>query len=253
MTNTFITPTPSPYAEVRLFLFPYAGGSATTYSRLMWRLNGAILPSAVEYPGRGMRAAEPLVSTMQLLVSDLADAVGEAAAGGRFAFFGHSMGALVAFELAHRLRRLGAPQPEHLFISGAANPQCTPTKKSLTEANDEAVMAELRRLGGTPVELLDDHRLMQMVIPTLRADYTILGNYQHADDEPLDMPITVLGGRDDQVCPPATLRGWETRSTGGSRLVLLPGGHFFINEVTVKVAAAVSDALLHTNRTAVHV
>lgn len=251
MTNVFVTPSPSPYAEVRLFLFPYAGGSAGTYGRLMSMLSGAILPSAVEYPGRGMRLGEPLAATMQSLVRNLADDVAKAA-NGRFALFGHSMGGLVAFELAHRLRLLGGPQPEHLFISAAASPGSTRTGDSLTEADDDAVVEELRRLGGTPVEFLDDRRLMQMVIPTMRADYTILGNYHHADGEPLDVPITVLGGRDDEICPPATLRGWDKQTTGRSRLILLPGGHFFVNETTARVATAVNDTLVQVSVASLH-
>lgn len=252
MTPFTITPAPSPYAETRLFLFPYAGGSAATYGPLMSRLNPTILPSAVEYPGRGIRQSEPLALTMQSLVSDLADAVGEIA-GGRFAFFGHSMGGLVAFELAQRLRMLGGPQPEHLFISAAANPLSRPTKRSLIEADDDAVLDELRRLGGTPRELLDDRRLMEMVIPTIRADYGILGTYHPTEFEPLGMPITVLGGRDDEMCPPATLRGWGELTTGGSRVFLLPGGHFFLNQMTGQVAAAVGDALAHTPEPSRHV
>lgn len=234
---------PSPYAEFRLFCFPYAGASAATYNRWFSLAPRQLHVCGVELPGRGIRINEPPFLSLPPLIRNLADLL-EPMLQGPFAFFGHSMGGLIAFELARALRDRGAPQPRHLFISATAAPGTPHNRRSLDTASDSEVLDELRDLGGTPPELLADRELMSMAVRTLRADYALLGSYKFRPAAPLEVPLTVFGGRSDRIAPPATLRGWQAHTTAGYRLKLFPGDHFFLHSVADEILTTVADTVL---------
>ena len=237
-----ISPKPSPYAEPRLFCFPYAGGSASVYGKWPGLASRRMHVRGVELPGRGVRLGEEPFVSLPPLIRCLADQL-EPLLDRPFAFFGHSMGGLVAFELARTLRERGCPSPRHLFISAAAAPGTPQSRRSLHDSSDEEVLEELRDLGGTPQELLDDKELMAMAVPTLRADYSVLGNYEYRESAPLDVPITVFGGRSDEIAPPADLRGWQSHTDAGYRIKLFPGDHFFLHSAAVEILKTVADAV----------
>ncbi|MGK5533239.1 thioesterase II family protein [Streptomyces sp. URMC 129] len=231
-----------PRAAVRLFCLPYAGGAAAAY-----RAWGALAPAPVqvcpvEIPGRGRRLGEPPFGRLRPLVGALADAL-TGHLDRPFALFGHSMGGLLAFELTRTLRRRGLRLPEHLFVSGAAPPDEPRTRPPLHAAPDAQVKAELRRLGGTPRHLLDDDELMELALPVLRADFSVLETYTCRAEPPLPVPMTVFGGTTDPLVPAASLHGWRRQAGAGARLVLLPGGHFFLHPAATEVVAAVSGTL----------
>jgi medium-chain acyl-[acyl-carrier-protein] hydrolase len=232
----------SPYTEFQLFCFPYAGGSATAYRRWPELAPRTIQVCGVEFPGRGARVEEPPVPDLLALVGNLADLL-QPLLDVPYAFFGHSMGGLVAFELARALRERSAPPPRHLFISATAAPGTPSRRRSLKAASDAEVLEELRDLGGTSQELLNDADLMSMALPALRADYTALGSYRHRAAAPLDMPFTVFGGRRDPIAPPADLDGWRRHTTAGCRIELFPGDHFYLHnagrEILRTIAAGV--------------
>jgi surfactin synthase thioesterase subunit len=226
---------------LKLFCFPFAGGSASAYRRWRWLAPPDLRVCAVEYPGRGaLVAREPFVR-LPPLVRDLADRL-EPQLDRPYALFGHSMGGLVAFELVRALRERGARPPCHLFVSATAAPGTPPGRPSLVGAGDREVLAELRDLGGTPRELLDDGELMAMAVRALRADYSALGTYEFRPAAPLDVPITVLGGRYDEIVPPGRLRGWQAHSAAGYRLKLLPAGHFYVDTAAEEILATVAEA-----------
>lgn len=233
---------PSPYAEFRLFCFPYAGGTAAAYHRWPLLAPSRIHLCGVEYPGHGIRLAEEALLTLPSLVRNLADLL-EPLLDAPYAFFGHSMGGLVAFELTRTLRERGAPAPLHLFVSATAAPGTPRRRPSLHTATDQEVLAELRNLGGTPPELLADRELMAMVARTLRADYSVLGTYEYRAAAPLDVPITVFGGQSDRVVPPADLRGWRALTTVDARLRLFPGDHFFLHSAADEILQTVADSV----------
>ncbi|MGW1374184.1 thioesterase II family protein [Streptomyces sp. NPDC002446] len=237
-----ISQQPSPYAEFRLFCFPYAGGSASAYHQWPGLAPSAVQVCAVELPGRGIRLEEAACHSFGPLIRDLADRI-EPLLKGPFAFFGHSMGGLVAYELTRALRERGAPQPRHLFVSASATPGSPPRRRSLHGASDAEVVEELVDLGGTPQWVLSDQELMALAVPTLRADYAALGSYDHRPGAPLEVPITVFGGRADTVVPPADLHGWQRLSTAGSRLRLYPGDHFFLNDAAEHILATVAETV----------
>jgi medium-chain acyl-[acyl-carrier-protein] hydrolase len=214
---------------VRLFCFPYAGGGAGIYRG--W---GGILPRQVEVcaaqlPGRGTRMSEPAVTDLGALVGALADAL-ENKLDRPIALFGHSMGALICFELARHLRERGGPQPVCLFVSGRRAPQLPSTQRVIHDLPEPEFIEELRRLQGTPPEVLEHPELMQLLSPLLRADFSLSETYAHAPGPPLDCPISAFGGLQDEEVGREELEGWKEQTTGRFKLRMMPGNHFFLND-----------------------
>jgi len=237
-----ISQAPGPYAEVRLFCFPYAGGSAAVYHKWLTLAPRVLHVTGVELPGRGIRLTERPYLRLPPLIRHLADRI-EPLLHRPFAFFGHSMGGLVAYELARALRERGAPRPRHLFVSATAAPGTPRRRRSLHAASDEEVLQEMRDLGGTPRVLLQDKELMAMAVRTLRADYTMLGTYEHRPSDPLDVPMTVFGGTSDEIAPLSHLRGWRTHTAADWQLKVLPGNHFFLHARADEILKTVADSV----------
>jgi medium-chain acyl-[acyl-carrier-protein] hydrolase len=219
-------PKPYPNADLRLFCFPYAGGSALIY-RDWWKgLTSHIEVCAVQLPGRGMRLGEPPFTRVEPLVDALMPVI-MAHADKPFAFFGHSMGALISFELARALRREHGVEPFHLFISGRQAPSVTDNEKTY-DLPEQEFIEEVRRLNGTPKEILENAELMHLMLPLLRADFQLCETYTHAPGPPLDCPLTVFGGMQDCVTP-EELDQWRAYTNGPFALRRLPGDHFFLH------------------------
>lgn len=181
----------------------------------------------VELPGRGARLKEPPFVSVQPLVSMLAEAM-MPMLDTPFAFFGHSMGAVIAFELARRLRRQFGREPQALFASGRRAPQVPNSEPITYDLPDDEFIAELQRLDGTPKEILEHAELMGLLIPLLRADFQLIQTYDYVADVPLRCPITVYGGLQDYEVTPDMLRPWEEQTSAGFGLHMLPGDHFFL-------------------------
>lgn len=231
-----------PDAEIRLFCLPYAGGAAAAYRDWPGLLSGRIQVCPLELPGRGVRMGEPPFRRMAPLVRSLA--AGLARFLDRpYALFGHSMGGLVGFEFARTLRERGLPPPVHLFVSATAAPGTRPEQPPLHCASDEEVVERLLVMNGTPRQLLDNKELMGLMLPTLRADFSVLETYEYEPAEPLDSPITVFGGAVDPIVPPAALTGWRRQSSAGYRLRIFPGDHFFLHGAVPDIIGAIAQAL----------
>ncbi|MEV5412743.1 alpha/beta fold hydrolase [Thermopolyspora sp. NPDC052614] len=238
---------PSPYAGRRLICLPYAGGAAAAYQIWRWLAPDGLQVCPVELPGRGARFGEDLFQRLTPLVETLADAIAPAL-DRPFAIFGHSMGALLAFELTRTLRKFGLPEPEHLFVSGAVAPGTPRRERPLHDAPDNEIRRKLRTLGGTPEELLGNDELMELMLPVLRADFAVLETYEYREQAPLAVPITVLAGRSDPVVPVSALRGWRDQSTVPLRLRLFPGGHFYLHDAAADIVRLISDTLRHARQ-----
>lgn len=233
---------PEQRAAVRLFCLPYAGGSAAAYRDWHALAPGRIQICPLELPGRGGRFGEPPVVRMRPLADALADAL-EPYLDGPFAVFGHSMGGLLAFELTRALRRRGLPLPAHLFVSATTAPGTPRTRPPIHQATDAEVVAELRLLGGTPREVLEDDELMALTLPTMRADFSVLETYEYRPEPPLPVPLTVFGGTDDPLVPLRDLDGWREHSAAGARLRVLSGGHFYVHAAAAEVVGLVAATL----------
>ncbi|KRR11246.1 thioesterase [Bradyrhizobium jicamae] len=226
---------------MRLFCLPYSGGSAMIYAR--WR---RLLPSwidvrPVEWPGRGARMDEPLVTDPRALASQLARELG-GQLDAPYALFGHSLGAVIAFELAHNLLDRGAPAPAILFASGAEAPAVRDGSRWRQPLSDEALLRELRNLRGTPEEVLANAELMRSALPVLRADFLMCGAYVYRPRQPLPCPVHVFGGVDDETSREA-LQAWGRETSASFTLHMLPGHHFFIHTQQAELIELIGTAL----------
>ncbi len=217
--------------KLRLFCFPYAGGTGTIYRNWIGQFSPSVEVIPVELPGRGKRLTEPLIRNIPALIEALTPAIIPLLEG-RFAFFGHSMGAIIAFELARELRRRNAPQPAQLLVSGRRAPQMPSSARPIYNLPEDEFRAELLRLNGTPVEVLEHAELMSLLLPLLRADFELIQTYEYSDDAPLTCPITVYGGVEDHEVPREVLAPWEQQTTARFSLHMLPGDHFFLRSAS---------------------
>ena len=232
-----------PDAPVRVFCLPFAGGSATAFRG--WSADAPRLEIvSVELPGHGRRLAEPLIRTLPTLVRELATAITPWLHDKSFALFGHSMGGLLAFELARELRRRRLPAPSHLFVSSTAPPSPGPAGRPLHLFTDDQLVAELRRLGGTPLAVLQEPELLALLLPVLRADLTVCHTHHHRVEPPLACPITVIGGRSDLTVPWQELLGWAAHTSGPFERIVLPGGHFYLDSQQATMISRLSAALV---------
>lgn len=215
-------------ASVRLFCFPYAGGNESAYRHWQQKLPESIEVLPVQLPGRSIRIKEPPYSELLPLVRAASEALAPEMEK-PFALFGHSMGGLIAFELARELRKQYGVQPVHLFISAKCSPRQRPEDPPVSQLADAALIKILERYEGTPRELLADPELMQLFLPIIRADMALCDSYVYEPGPPLECPITVFGGLEDHVCSRACLESWQEHTQGPFTLRMLPGGHFFIN------------------------
>ena len=233
---------PSSRASLRLFCFPYAGGSAAIYRNWSESLPWQVEVCPVQLPGRGSRIREALLTQMPDLVENVAKDL-STYLDKPFAFFGHSMGAIIGFELARLLRQQGAPEPVHLFVSGRSAPQ-TPCERPHTyDLPEQEFVEELRQMNGTPEEVLEDPELRQFMLPLLRADFEVIQTYTYLDQPPLTCSITAFGGLNDNEVPRDSLEGWREQTTKAATLRLFPGDHFFINKVQPSLLRIISSEL----------
>ena len=213
---------------LRLFCFPYAGGNTQMYREWQRHFPAQVEVCLVHLPGRGRRMGEPPFTRLQSLVRAVADAIVPEIEG-RFAFYGHSMGALISFELARELRRRNLSLPVHLFVSGRRAPSVPESKPPIFHLPAQELIAEIKRLNGTPNEFFEDPELQELSLPLLRADFEIVDTYEYFPDEPLPCSITVYGGEQDEHVPFESLTAWEGQTSAKYLLRMLPGDHFFID------------------------
>ena len=242
LTWTVVPLTGSSPVSLRLFCFPFAGAGASVFRGWSEALPRAVTVIPIALPGREHRFTEPTYSELPLLIRDLAPAI-PPLLDLPFALFGHSMGAFVAFELARELRRTCGKRPAHLFVSGARAPHLPDREPPMRHLPDAEFAARLRRLNGTPAEVLDTPELLQVVLPTLRSDITLCETYVYRDEEPLDCPITAYGGEGDEKVPVEDLAAWRAHTAGQFRYMVLPGDHFFLLGARAELLRSLSDEL----------
>jgi surfactin synthase thioesterase subunit len=232
---------PDPSARFRLFCFPYAGGNAALFRSWRDQLRPTIDLCPVQIPGRGNRFTEPPLRRLSALCDVLA---GELLPwlDVPCAFFGHSMGALVAFEMARHLRRHARPGPTHLFLSGAPGPR-RPLPSPLHPLPEPALLAELRRLNGTPPEILEQRAFMAMVIPLIRADLELYETHVYSPEDLLDCPISVFAGVADGLAGREDVAEWQDETRGPFTLRMFEGDHFFLHKARMPLLRAISEDL----------
>jgi surfactin synthase thioesterase subunit len=240
--NSWLLREPSGSHRFRLYCFCYAGGNALCFKPWQKLLGPEIEVCAIQLPGRGARRGEAPYDSMPALVETLAHVIGRDSKL-PFAFFGHSLGGLLAFELARYCQRYYLPMPKHLFASGCSAPQHRSPSKNLHKLSDDDLIDALREYNGTPPEILAHRELMALVLPTIRADFSLAENYQHKTSLPLPIPITVLAGTLDDRSSPDQAEGWKKETTNACRVQWFEGDHFFINPEQAAVVKCIGDEL----------
>ncbi|MEL7408310.1 MAG: thioesterase domain-containing protein, partial [Cyanobacteria bacterium J06558_2] len=213
----------NPQAKLRLFCFPYAGGSSYTYDRWSDFLPDTVEVCPIELPGRRKRFTEPCYENLNTLVSDLADVLLPYLLDKHCTFFGHSMGGLVSFELTRLLRRRYQLSPVHLFISGRRACQLPASKPPIHHLDNTAFTQEIIRFGGTPQKILDDPEMMELVIPILKADFKVSETHVCQPEVPLNIPISAFGGDGDAEVTLEELAAWQEQTTAKFSLEIFPG------------------------------
>jgi medium-chain acyl-[acyl-carrier-protein] hydrolase len=221
-------PRPNPRTRLRLFCFPYAGGNAALFKTWRNNLPGTVEVCPVHLPGRGPRLSEPPFRQLAVMVEALAPAL-RPHLEEPFVFFGHSMGALIAFETARRLRRIYGFEPVHLFISGSDPPQLPRKSQPTYDLPDDEFVKVLEKLNGTPRAVLEHSELLQLMMGQLRADFEVVETYSYTSEPPLTCGISVFGGHEDGETNHQRLTGWREQTTGSFSISMLPGDHFFLH------------------------
>jgi medium-chain acyl-[acyl-carrier-protein] hydrolase len=232
-------------AAARLFCVPYLGGSAMIFRSWPREIPETIEVNAVELPGHGRRIREKPVPRLEPLVAELAMSI-EPALDRPFALFGHSFGALICFELARELRRCQLPTPNHLIVSSAKAPHQINNGTFIHSLPDQAVLDELRSLGGTPSVLLQNDELIHSIMPALRADFAALETYMYTSEPLFDFPIFALGGMMDKKVDRRSLQAWAQHTNTDFNIRMFPGGHFFIQEMQTQVLDIIAAVINHT-------
>jgi medium-chain acyl-[acyl-carrier-protein] hydrolase len=240
-----LRPFPNPAAALRLFCLPYAGGGASAYHGWGRLLPATIELCAIQLPGRETRRREPPYTDFGEAVAGLID-VACPLLDRPYALFGHSLGALLAFEMIRLLRRKGQPLPQQFFVSGRRSPQLPEPFPPIARLPDSEFVAAIQeRYGGIPQAILQEPELMALFLPTLRADFRVLESHRYIAEPPLDCPIVVFGGREDSIATPLALRQWQVHTTADFCDRQFPGGHFYLQTQRAELVAAIVDSLLH--------
>ena len=229
---------PADPGAVRLLCLPHAGGSASYFYPLAGALSPALDVVCVQYPGRQDRRAEPPVRSLDTLADQLLEALCPLPEQ-PVVLFGHSMGAVLAFELASRIEAVTSDAPLGLIVSGRRAP-IVHRHEEVHRRADAGLIAEVSRLSGTDPGLFDDEELVRFVLPALRADYRAVETYRYRQAEPLRSPISVLTGDRDPRVTLDDARAWEQHTDGAFTLRVFPGGHFYLNDQRAEVASAIT-------------
>jgi surfactin synthase thioesterase subunit len=224
----FLFPRPNPSAALRLFCFHYSGGSAQVFHGWPERLPPNVEIAAIQLPGRGHRLSEPhirrLAPLSRIVAQELLPYLDKP-----FVFFGHSLGALLSFETTRSLRRENRSLPAHLFVSATEAPHRRIPEESLSSLPKSEVVKKLREFNGTPIEVLQNDELLDLMLPTIRADFELCETYEYHHEPLLECPMTIYGGLDDQTVEAERLAAWREMTVGACEIRRFRGGHFYIN------------------------
>lgn len=228
MINSWVPLTkPDAAARLRLFCFPFAGGSASFFTAWKPFMPDGVELCAIQLPGRERRIRETPIASMVELVKSLSRSLEPLLSATPFVFYGHSMGALVAYALAQHLAHNRGPNPLHIFLSAMYAPARMPADRIVNDLPDEDLMAELRRLNNTSRDVLEAENLLRLMLPTIRADFKLIETYDFRGLTLLTCPLSVFGGTEDRICR-SDLMYWRETTASTFRLRMLPGDHFFV-------------------------
>jgi medium-chain acyl-[acyl-carrier-protein] hydrolase len=246
VTSSWVTcPQPNPQAKMRLFCFPYAGGSAQLYHKWSAKLPASVEVCPIQLPGRGNRMREPAFEQLMPLVKAISKAL-LPYLNKPFSFFGYSMGAMISFELTRLLQAEYALKPAHFFVAGRTAPQIENTEPHTYHLPETEFLQSLKDLNGTPKALLANAELMQLMTPLLRADFEVCQTYAYVPGPRLDCPMSVYGGTQDDHVSLEAYEAWKEQTSGPFKLTMYEGDHFFIHSHQQELLQALGKELDQT-------
>jgi len=231
--------------KVKLFCFPFAGGAASSYNPWKQHLDPCIDFRAIELAARGRRMRQPNYDSIDDAVDDVFEIIKDELSDGPYILSGHSMGTMIAFELAYKIKKNGLPGPIHIIFSGRCAPQISrENKRRLHHLPDEQFKKEMLEMGGTPKEFFEHPELMEVFLPLLRGDFRLTETYIHPEkDEPLECNITVMSGKQDEDSP-EEVEAWKVHTRGNCDIHYFEGDHFFIFDQAPDVVKVINNAVL---------
>jgi medium-chain acyl-[acyl-carrier-protein] hydrolase len=236
----FVCPRGKPDAEIRLFIFPYAGGGPTAFGKWAGGFPDNIELQLVHYPGRGSRYNEKPIKELAVLVEGVQQAI-LPFLDKPFAFFGHSLGGLAAFELTRSLTQDNLPQPNTLFISACGAPHIPDPNPPIHALPDPEFVNALQKLNGTPEGIATQPELIEILLPILRADFEAAENYRYNPGEHnLACPIVAYGGDNDPRVSRERIEVWASQTSSEFKSIYFPGGHFYFNSVKSEVIQSIT-------------
>ena len=243
-SNTWILcPHPNPRASLRLFCFPCAGGLPSRFNAWSKHLFPDIEICSLQLPGRGKRIQEPCIKEWTVLIDKITLALQDSL-NRPFAFLGHSLGALISFEVTHRLRQNHDLLPQHLFICSCGGPSTPMTQPSISSLPTQLFVKELsERYQAIPSMIQEDAQLLKLFLPSLRADFNLFETYSYSSKTPLDCPITVFSGLQDLAVTKQSLLNWQQETSTDVNLSFLDGNHFFLHDQTKLISEKILEVV----------
>jgi surfactin synthase thioesterase subunit len=230
-------------SKIKLFCFPYAGGSAAAFNRWKKYFNPEIELMPMELSGRGRRIKEPFYSSVKHCADDMFNILKSGTGNCEYALYGHSMGTLIIYELMKRIQSTGFKKPLHIFLSGRYPPHIKKSK-GIHNLSDPDFLDEILKLGGTPKDLSENRELMGIFIPILKSDYKIVEEYEFVeDDNKWDIDITVMTGLEDDGVNLEDIRQWEQYTSKDFKLYTYHGDHFFIHTKFEDIVSIINKTL----------
>lgn len=243
MSSTWVTiPRPNPRSKIRLFCFPYSGASASLYYPWVEILPDTIEVCPIQLPGRGNRVSEEPYFSLKQLIPDALTAL-LPYLDKPFAFFGHSMGALISFELARSLQQEKLGIPHKIFVSGHNAPQLPDPTEPIHNLPENEFIVQIKSMNGTPDEVLDDPELRNLIFPILRADFSVCETYVYRQAGPLNTPICACGGLQDPYIDRDGLNSWREQTLSEFSIRLFPGDHFYLNNDRIYLLQAIAQEI----------
>lgn len=224
----FASPKKNINKKINLFCFPYAGGGISVFKQWEGLLNADAQMFIAQLPGRGRRIQDLPISDMDQLISQLAHAI-KLLLDGPAVFFGYSNGALIAFELAKRLRNEGFTNIKHIILAAKRAPNLLKIAENTFDLPKKDLIETIRRYNGTPLELIENEELLDLLLPALRSDFALSDQYKYKYDSPLDCNLTLMGSETDPYVPYGDLLRWKEHFLGQHEAISYEGDHFFLN------------------------
>lgn len=230
---------------INLLCLPFAGGNKFSYKKYETEAPSGLKIIPLEYPGRGSRGNEPFITELSLLAEDTYSQVCPHLAEGGYALYGHSMGALLALLVTRKIVNNDQRPPLHLFISGAEGPSSLRRRQKQRHLMDKKkFIEEIIKFEGSPGEILQHEEFLNYIEPVLRADFTAIETYIYNEDVPLNIPITVINGTEDEELKPNDICLWQNETSKPVDFVYMQGKHFFIFDFPLCITTLMLNKLL---------